>query len=187
MLRFAEEIMLLLLDDKGGKFADLPAPSVECALAGAVLMDLALEGRIDTDPERLFVVDPTPLKELQPWTRTFPYEFYELIYKLKQWPGPDGHKRPAVIGHYTNDIVYARLAPGVLDELKRRTPRLPSGNRPHKFFQWFTPGLGHPKLKEHLAAVMALMRASPNWDRFMANLNRAFPDKNETIPLPLDD
>ena len=63
MLRFAEEIMLLLLDDKGGKFADLPAPSVECALVGAVLMDLALEGRIDTDPERLFVVDPTPLKD----------------------------------------------------------------------------------------------------------------------------
>ena len=63
MLRFVEEIMLLLLDDKGGKFADLPAPSVECALAGAVLMDLALEGRIDTDPERLFVVDPTPLKD----------------------------------------------------------------------------------------------------------------------------
>ena len=63
MLRFAEEIMLLLLDDKGGKFADLPAPSVECALAGAVLMDLALEGRIDTDPERLFVVDPTPLQD----------------------------------------------------------------------------------------------------------------------------
>ena len=24
-------------------------------------------------------------KELQPWTRTFPYEFYQLIYKLKGW------------------------------------------------------------------------------------------------------
>ena len=43
MLRFAEEIMLLLLDDGGGKFTDLPALSVEYALAGAVLMDLALE------------------------------------------------------------------------------------------------------------------------------------------------
>ena len=41
------------------------------------------------------------------------------------------------------------------------------------------PNLGHPKLKEHLAAVMALMRASANWDRFMANLNRAFPSKNK--------
>ena len=25
-------------------------------------------------------------KELQPWTRTFPYEFYEQIYRLKAGP-----------------------------------------------------------------------------------------------------
>ena len=61
MLRFSEEIMLLLLSDNGGKFVDVPAPSLDCALAAAVLMDLALENRIDTDPQRLFVVDPTPL------------------------------------------------------------------------------------------------------------------------------
>ena len=36
---------------------------LEYALAGAVLMDLALEGRIDTDPERLFVIDPAPLED----------------------------------------------------------------------------------------------------------------------------
>ena len=33
------------------------------ALAGAVLMDLALEGRIDTDLQHLFVVDATPLDD----------------------------------------------------------------------------------------------------------------------------
>lgn len=32
-------------------------------------------------------------KELQPWTKTFPYEFYRLIYKLRGWPSPHGHKR----------------------------------------------------------------------------------------------
>ena len=63
MLRFAEEIMLLLLDDKGGRFVDVPSATLKYALAGAVLMDLALEGRIDTDPERLFVIDPTPLED----------------------------------------------------------------------------------------------------------------------------
>ena len=63
MLRFAEEIMLLLLDDKGGRFIDTRSTSRECALAGAVLMDLALEGRIDTDPERLFMIDPAPLED----------------------------------------------------------------------------------------------------------------------------
>ncbi len=63
MLRFSEEIMLLLLDDRGGRFIDIPTASLEYALAGAVLMDLALEGRIDTDPERLFVIDPTPVDD----------------------------------------------------------------------------------------------------------------------------
>ena len=56
MLSFAEEIMLLLLDDKSGRFVDSRSVSLEYALGGAVLMDLALEGRIDTDPERLFVI-----------------------------------------------------------------------------------------------------------------------------------
>ena len=43
MLRFTEEIMLLILDDKGGKFAHVPRLWLHYALAGAVLMDLALE------------------------------------------------------------------------------------------------------------------------------------------------
>ena len=34
---------------------------MQCALAGAVLMDLALENRIDTDPNWLTVIDPTPV------------------------------------------------------------------------------------------------------------------------------
>ena len=126
-------------------------------------------------------------KELQPWTKTFPYEFYEQIFRLKGWPGPDGAKRPSVIGHYTNDIVYDRLPHGVLDELRRINPKMPSGRRKHKHHQWFTPDIGHSKLKEHLAAVMAVMRISPNWDRFTANLNRAFQKPGQTKEMPFDD
>lgn len=126
-------------------------------------------------------------KELQPWTRTFPYEFYAEIFRLKGWPGPDGVKRPSVIGHYTNDIVYARLAPGVLEELQSRTPKLPSGNRRNKYFQWFTPDFGHPRLREHLHAVIALMKASTTWAGFQRALQRAFPKLNEQIPLALGD
>ena len=125
-------------------------------------------------------------KELQPWTKTFPYEFYNQIFRLKDWPGPQGMKKPSVIGHYTNDFVYARLAPHVLDELKRINPTLPSGRRRHTHHQWFTPDLGHPMLKEHLAAVTALMRAAPNWESFVRSLKRALPRRNETIPLPLN-
>ena len=61
MLRFAEEILLLLLRDEGGKFVAVPGIALDNALAGSVLMDLALENRIDTDPERLILIDSTPV------------------------------------------------------------------------------------------------------------------------------
>ncbi len=61
MLRFAEEIVLLSLRDDDGKFVPVPVTSMQHALAGAVLMDLALENRIDTDPENLILVDSTPV------------------------------------------------------------------------------------------------------------------------------
>ena len=60
MLRFAEEIMLLLLDDEGQRFLRVPDWSLRYALAAGVLMDLALEDRIDTDLEQLILIDPTP-------------------------------------------------------------------------------------------------------------------------------
>ncbi len=63
-IRFAEEILLLILDEEHG---DLPQSYSEHLLdivaAGAVLMDLAQERRIDTDLEQLVLVDPTPLED----------------------------------------------------------------------------------------------------------------------------
>ena len=64
MLSFTEEILLLLHDEDQGDFAPGLAPhSLHTVLAGAVLMDLALENRIDTDLERLILVDATPLED----------------------------------------------------------------------------------------------------------------------------
>ena len=126
-------------------------------------------------------------RELQPWTKTFPYSFYEEIYRLRGWAGPHGAKRPSVIGKYTNDVVYERIAPGVLSELRSNNPTLPSGGRKDKHHQWFTPDLGHPKLKEHLAAVTALMRAAPDWPSFMRILNRAFPRLNTQMLMHMEE
>ena len=61
MLRFVEEIMLLLLRDEDGRFIQIPTWSVDYAIAGAVLMDLAMENRIDTDLEHLILIDGTPV------------------------------------------------------------------------------------------------------------------------------
>ena len=63
MLKFAEELMLHILDDENGKFARVPDRLMRYALAGGVLMDLALENRIDTDLKQLILVDPTPVQD----------------------------------------------------------------------------------------------------------------------------
>ncbi len=59
-MRLAEEFLLLLRDDDGA-LSRAPEWTVRYALGGAVLMDLALEHRIDTDAQRLFVIDFTPV------------------------------------------------------------------------------------------------------------------------------
>lgn len=64
MLTVAEEVFLLTLDQETGKpNTELASHSVHNAIAGALLMDLSLHNRIDTDLRRLFVVDPTPVDE----------------------------------------------------------------------------------------------------------------------------
>ena len=60
MLRFVEELALLLLDKESGVLVPVSDRAMRCAFAAAVLMDLALENRIDTDPERIILIDPTP-------------------------------------------------------------------------------------------------------------------------------
>lgn len=60
MLTFTEEL-LLLLGDEEGLFLPVKEHAFECALAGAILMDLAFAFRIDTDLETLVVTDPTPM------------------------------------------------------------------------------------------------------------------------------
>ena len=61
-LRVVEEILLLVLDaDNGDIRHTFPMHSRAVAFAGAALMDLALERRIDTDPEQLVVSNPTPM------------------------------------------------------------------------------------------------------------------------------
>ena len=63
MLRFAEEVALLLLHDDLGNVSGLSDWSTRYAFGGSVLMDLALENRIDTDLESLILIDSTPVND----------------------------------------------------------------------------------------------------------------------------
>ena len=121
-------------------------------------------------------------KELQPWALTFPIEFYEQICRLRGWDNIRSVKRPKIVGRMTNDIVYERLAPGVLGELREKNPVLPAGYRRDRHHQWLTSDLGHPQLREHLAGVIMLMRSSSSWHVFERNLDKACPKPGEKPP-----
>lgn len=130
------------------------------------------------------ILDQFLRKELAAWAKRFPDDFYKEIFRLRGWKWST-MKRPGVVAAYTKDLVYARLAPGVLDELERKNPVLPSGRRKAKHHQWLTEDVGHPALAQHLHATIGLMRASDSWEGFKALMNRAFPKRGDNLQLEL--
>jgi len=137
------------------------------------------------------ILDKYVTDEWAKWTKVFPDEFYRQLFRLRgiPYPPPGKHKnwRPSYVGHWTNDIVYSRLAPGVLKKLRELNPRTETGRRKRTHHQHMTRDYGDPALKEHLANVIFLMRTCSDWNDFKRRLNRAAPKMGDTMPLPLDD
>ena len=121
-------------------------------------------------------------KELRPWVCTFPADFYKELCRLRGIPYTGTVRRPQYIGHLTNDLIYRRLAPGVLDELGRLTPRDEKGRLKNHLHRRLTEDLGHPKLLQHLAAVTALMKVADTWKQFRPLVDKALPHQTR-MPL----
>lgn len=127
-------------------------------------------------------------KELQAWVQTFPADFYRELFRLRGLDYDSGSvRRPQYFGYLTNNIVYDRLAPGVLNELRVITPKDEKGRRKHRFFQRLTTNVGYPKLREHLGSVVTLMKLSDDYTDFMGKLDRFHPRVGDTMPLPFDE
>lgn len=130
-------------------------------------------------------------EELLPWTKKFPDEFYKELFRLRVWTyKPSSMKRPSYVGKLTNQLVYDKLPPGVLDELKRKNPvDLSTKRRRFRHHQFLSEDIGHPHLEKHLHAVITLMRASPNWNVFTRLFAHAFPtpDSYTQLEIEIDD
>ncbi|HOZ68694.1 MAG TPA: P63C domain-containing protein [Chitinophagaceae bacterium] len=126
-------------------------------------------------------------KEYAAWAQRFPIEFYEELFRLKGWNlDKKTMKMPGVVGRYTNDIIYDRLAPGILEELRRKNPVIEeTGRRQTKHHQWLTEDIGHPALDRHFVGVMALMRVNNNWDQFKKMIEKAYPKIGTQLALKL--
>jgi hypothetical protein len=91
--------------------------------------------------------------------------------------------RPQVVGHYTNDLVWDRIAPGLREKLEARNPKDEHGRRRFRHPQWLTEDIGDPALAQHLYALMGLQRACPDgaWKQFYSMVQRAFPKNGDTL------
>jgi hypothetical protein len=129
-------------------------------------------------------------KELAAWAKKFPDEFYENIYKLKGWIWPGmGKNRFSVVAHYTNDLVYERIAPGLIDELRSKSPKTEKGTRKNKLHQWLTEEIGDPMLAQHLHSLVMFQRLAISngygWNRFVKMVDQVLPKRGATLELSL--
>ncbi len=125
-------------------------------------------------------------KELRPWVQTFPEDYYRELFRLRQVEyNPTSVKRPQYFGHLTNDLIYARLAPQILEELRKRGERTESGRLRYHHHRRLTDDIGHPKLRELLASVVTIMKLSAHYPEFYERLNRLHPKYNTTLMLPI--
>ncbi len=133
------------------------------------------------------ILDKYFRKELAAWAKKFPDEFYKEMFRLKEWPWSNlTTKRPGVVGKYTNDLIYERLAPALLNELQKKNPIIKRGQRSVKHHQWLSEEVGDPALAQHIHAIIGLMRASNSWRQFKTLTDQAFPKKGQNLELFLD-
>jgi P63C domain-containing protein len=117
-------------------------------------------------------------KEFAEWAKRFPDEFYKQIFRLNNWKFADVvSKKPAIVGKFTNDIVYSRLLPELVDELEIRNPKNEHGYREAKHHQLMND-LGNTDLNAHIRGVIAIMKATSNWKEFKELLDKIYPIKS---------
>jgi hypothetical protein len=120
------------------------------------------------------ILDAFIAKELQPYVKKFPPEFYEQLFRLHHLPY-DKWKRPQYFGKITRDIIYRRLAPGIWDEMKSKVARNEEGRPTQHMHRYLTPDIGDPRLQKLIDKVTTLMQVSRSWDEFIRNLNKILP------------
>lgn len=151
------------------------------------LVDEATGYQKDREKDALAkILESFVAKELQPYLRTFPVDYYEQLFRLYELPYPPvGNKswRPGFFGHITNEVVYSRLAPDLLPELKKAASK---AERKTKLHRWLTQDIGHPKLREHLSSIVSILKLSRTPKDFIHNVNIVHPRYGETKQMDFE-
>lgn len=123
--------------------------------------------------------------ELRRWVRTFPAEYFKELCRLRRVQFRPDMRLPQYFGHLTNDIVYNRLHPRVLKELKEKSTDDEGKRGSNKLHQWLSEEKGHPKLIQHLGLAIGYMRISDDYEQFHELLDRGAPIPEDLSDRPL--
>jgi hypothetical protein len=119
-------------------------------------------------------------ERLRQWVRTFPNDYFKHLCRLRGVELRPDMKLPPYFGTLTNNLVYRRLAPGLLRKLKEwRNERGGSG----KLHSWLNEDRGVPELLVHLGTVVGIMKLHKDYDAFEKQLDQvaAIYPENPTL------
>jgi hypothetical protein len=120
-------------------------------------------------------------ESLRRWVRTFPSDYFKHLCQLRGVDLRADMRLPSYFGHLTNDLVYRRLAPGLLKRLKER--REERGSPSNKLHSWLSADCGFREVLVHLGMVVGLMKLHTDYDAFVKQLDSIAPVYPETPGL----
>ena len=98
--------------------------------------------------------------------------------------------RYSAVAGYTRDLIYERMAPGLLKELEEKSPKDEKGQRDNKLHQWLSSDLGDPMLASHMQSVLTLQRLALvngwGWQKFMNMVDQVMKKKGQSLDLPFN-
>ncbi|WP_440863011.1 P63C domain-containing protein [Symbiopectobacterium purcellii] len=112
-------------------------------------------------------------KEMRPWVRVYPPEFFEELCRLRGVPFKANMRKPQYFGHLVNNITYDRMAPDLKAILKEE--RAKANKQGAKMHQFLSEGVGNEMLQKRFAGIVTLMKVCDSYDDFIELLERVHP------------
>jgi hypothetical protein len=112
-------------------------------------------------------------EHLRKWVRTFPADYFKHLCRLRGVELRPDMKLPPYFGTLTNNLIYRRLAPGLLKKLKER--REERGHPGDKLHSWLSEDVGFRGVLVHLGIVVGLMKIHKDYEAFEKQLDTIAP------------
>lgn len=126
-------------------------------------------------------------EELRRWVSTFPADYFKELCRLRGVELRSDMRLPQYFGQLTNNLIYRRIAPGLLKKLKER--REEKGKPSNKLFSWLSEDVGLRALLVQVGTVVGLMKLNTDYKTFEKQLDRVariYPEVPELFDDPKD-